>query len=135
VEVSCNLDDISPEVVGYVQELLLENGALDVWLTPVQMKKGRPGLLLSFLSVPTDLERLAALVMRETGTLGVRYCSLQRIVQSRRVELRDTHFGPVRFKISDFGEKPEYEDCRRIAREQGIPCREIMKLLQQKDGP
>jgi uncharacterized protein (DUF111 family) len=128
-EVSCNLDDLTPEVIGYVQELLLESGALDVWLAPVQMKKGRPGVMLSFLCAPPDLERLAALVTAETGTLGVRYASLRRIVQSRRIEERDTQFGPVRFKVGEYGEKPEYEDCRRIARERGIPCRVIMRQL------
>jgi uncharacterized protein (TIGR00299 family) protein len=132
-EVSCNLDDVTPEVIGYVQELLLESGVLDVWLIPVQMKKGRPGTVLSFLCKPADLERLAALVMAETGTLGVRYASLRRIVQPRKIEERDTQFGPVRFKVSEYGEKPEYEDCRRIAREQGIPCRNIMqKVLHQE---
>jgi uncharacterized protein (TIGR00299 family) protein len=132
-EVSCNLDDVTPELIGYVQELLLESGVLDVWLIPVQMKKGRPGMVLSFLCKPADLERLAALVMAETGTLGVRYASLRRIVQPRKIEERDTQFGPVRFKVSEYGEKPEYEDCRRIAREQGIPCRNIMqKVLHQE---
>jgi len=134
-EVSCNLDDLTPEVIGYVQELLLESGALDVWLVPVQMKKGRPGVVLSFLCVPPDLERLAALVMAETGTLGVRYASLLRIVQSRRVEERDTQYGPVRFKVAEYGAKPEYEDCRRIARERGIPCREIMQQLSHRQRP
>jgi uncharacterized protein (DUF111 family) len=96
------------------------------------MKKGRPGVVLSFLCVPADLERLASLVLRETGTLGVRYGSLRRIVQDRRIEERNTQFGPVRFKVAEFGEKPEYEDCRRIARELGIPCRIIMQQLLNK---
>ncbi len=134
-EVSCNLDDVTPEVIGYVQELLLERGALDVWLVPVQMKKGRPGMVLSFLCLPADLERLAALVMAETGSLGVRYASLRRIVQSRRVEERETEFGPVRFKVTASGEKAEYEDCRRIAREQGIPCRDVMRRLLCEEKP
>jgi uncharacterized protein (TIGR00299 family) protein len=134
-EVSCNLDDVTPEVIGYVQELLLEDGALDVWTVPVQMKKGRPGTLLSFLCDPSDLERLAALVIAETGTLGVRYTPLRRIVQSRRIEERETEFGPVRFKVTAFGEKPEYEDCRRIARERGLPCRDIMRRLLCEEKP
>ena len=116
LEAACNLDDVTPEVIGYVQELLLESGALDVWVAPVQMKKGRPGVTLSFLCPPHDLERLAALVMAETGTLGVRYGALRRIVLPRRIEERDTPFGPVRFKVGEHGAKPEYEDCRRIAR-------------------
>jgi uncharacterized protein (TIGR00299 family) protein len=133
VEVSCNLDDVTPEVVGYAQELLLESGALDVWGIPVQMKKGRPGVILSFLCALVDLKRLAALVMAETGTLGVRYSHRQRIVQSRRIEERDTQFGPVRFKVGEYGEKPEYEDCRRIARELNIPCRGVMQQLLHKE--
>jgi uncharacterized protein (DUF111 family) len=73
--------------------------------------------------------------MAETGTLGVRYASLRRIVQSRRIEERDTPFGPVRFKVSEHGEKPEYEDCRRIARERGIPCRDVMQQLLRREIP
>ena len=132
-EVSCNLDDVTPEVIGYVQEQLLEKGALDAWLVPIQMKKGRPGVLLSFLCRPPDLERLAALLMSETGALGVRYSLQRRIVQPRRIEERQTPFGPVRFKVAEGGEKPEYEDCRRIARERGIPCRDVMQQLLQKE--
>jgi len=132
-EVACNLDDVTPEVLGYVQELLLESGALDVWLLPVQMKKGRPGIVLNFLCTAADLGRLARLVMAETGSLGVRHHRRQRIVQDRRIEQRQTQFGPVRFKINQYGEKPEYEDCRRIAREGGIPCRKVMQLLQQHE--
>ena len=133
MEVSCNLDDVTPEIIGYVQELLLESGALDAWLVPVQMKKGRPGVILSFLCIPADRERLAALLMSETGTLGVRYGLRRRIVQERRIEERDTQFGPLRFKVSEYGEKPEYEDCRRIARERGIPCRDVMQQLLNKE--
>jgi uncharacterized protein (TIGR00299 family) protein len=132
-EASCNLDDTTPEIIGYIQELLLERGALDAWLVPVQMKKGRPGVVLSFLCLPPDLERLVLLVMAETGTLGVRYTSPRRIVQSRRIEERDTPFGPVRYKVAEHGEKPEYEDCRRIARERGIPCRDVMRQLLHKE--
>jgi uncharacterized protein (TIGR00299 family) protein len=135
MEASCNLDDVTPEIVGYVQELLLESGALDAWLVPVQMKKGRPGVVLSFLCAPIDLERLVAVLMSETGTLGVRYRPVRRIVQSRRVEERETQFGPVRFKVGEHGEKPEYEDCRRIARERKIPCRDVMQQLLQKEQP
>ena len=129
VEASCNLDDVEPEIIGYAQEILLEQGALDVWLTPVQMKKGRPGVILSFLCQPADLDRLVAVVMDETGTLGVRHSRRSRIVQSRRIEVRETPFGPVRFKVSPAGEKPEYEDCRRIARERNIPCRQVRQIL------
>jgi uncharacterized protein (TIGR00299 family) protein len=133
MEVSSNLDDITPEIVGYVQEMLLKSGALDVWLVPVQMKKGRPGIVLTYLCQPVDLERLSELVMSETGTLGVRYSIRKRIVQFRLIEERETQFGTVRFKVSKYGEKPEYEDCRRIAAELGIPCRDIMLQLMLKE--
>jgi uncharacterized protein (DUF111 family) len=133
MEVSCNLDDVTPEVIGYVQQLLLDSGVLDVWLVPVQMKKGRPGVVLTFLCATADLERLTRLVMAETGTLGLRYSLQHRIVQSRRIEERDTQFGQMRFKVSEFGEKPEYEDCQRIARERNIPCRDVMQQLLHKD--
>jgi hypothetical protein len=92
-------------------------------------------VVLSFLCLPPDLERLTALVMSETGTLGVRYISLRRIVQSRRIEERDTQFGRVRFKVGEYGEKPEYEDCRRISREHGIPCRDVMQRLLHEEKP
>jgi uncharacterized protein (DUF111 family) len=70
--------------------------------------------------------------MAETGTLGVRYGLRSRIVQERWQEVRDTEFGPVSFKVSEQGEKPEYEECRRIARERGIPCREVMRRLTKR---
>jgi uncharacterized protein (DUF111 family) len=134
VEASCNLDDVSAEIIGYTAEILMERGALDVWLTPVQMKKGRPGTMLSFLCLPTDLELLTKLVMAETGTLGVRHSHRQRRVQVRHVETRETPYGQVRFKVGEQGEKPEYEDCRRIAREQNLPCRDVMQLLLRKES-
>jgi len=133
IEAACNLDDVTPEVVGYTLELLLDQGALDVWLTPVQMKKGRPGVTLSFLCPPADLGRLTSLVIAETGTLGVRYSPRNRVVQRRQVEERQTEFGPVRFKVGKAGVKPEYEDCRRIARERDLPCREVMQRLMKGD--
>ncbi len=135
VEASCTLDDVTPEVVGYVQELLFEKGALDVWVVPVQMKKGRPGLILSFLCLPPHLEMLADLVMAETGALGVRHSLRKRLVAERRIEERDTCYGPVRFKVGPHGEKPEYDDCRRIARSEGIPCRVVMQHLQRGITP
>ncbi len=130
VEACCNLDDVTPEVIGYTGELLLERGALDVWLTPIQMKKGRPGTLLSFLCRGEDLKSLAELTMTETGTLGIRHRLLDRIIQERCTELRETVFGPLCFKVTPTGEKPEYEDCRRIARELKLACRTVIQQLQ-----
>ncbi len=130
-----NIDDCTPEVLGYVMERLLEEGALDVFFTPIQMKKNRPGMLLTFLCRPEHLPSLGRLVLAETSAIGLRYHAAGRITLERRVEERQTPFGPVRFKlVHDNGRllrlAPEYEDCRRIARERGIPCREVMERLQ-----
>lgn len=134
IEACCNLDDVTPELLGYVLEQLLSAGALDVWHTPIQMKKQRPGVQLSFLCRPEQYRALAQLTMAETGTLGIRYQTLQRTVQQRRIELRSTVYGPVRFKVSGMGGKPEYDDCCRIAREQGLALREVQRrLLEESD--
>ena len=133
-----NIDDSTPEVLGYVMERLLEEGALDVFFTPIQMKKNRPGVQLSFLCRPEQLESLGRLVLAETSAIGLRHYPASRITLERRIEERPTPFGPVRFKrVFDNGRLlracPEYEDCRRIAREQGIPCREVMERLLSHD--
>ena len=129
-----NIDDSTPEVLGYVMERLFAEGALDVFFTPVQMKKNRPATQLSFLCRPEDLESLARLVLAETSAIGLRHYPAGRIILERRVEERQTPLGPVRFKLVFDGgqllrDAPEYEDCRRIARERGIPCREVMEQV------
>lgn len=129
-----NIDDSTPEVLGYVMERLLEEGALDVFFAPIQMKKNRPATQLTFLCRPQQLHGLARLVLAETSAIGLRHYPAGRIVLERRVEERQTPFGPVRFKlVFDNGlllrAAPEYEECRRIARERGIPCREVMEQV------
>ena len=129
LELSCNLDDVTPELLGYTMEQLFAAGALDVWHTPIQMKKQRPAQMLSLLCRPEQKERLAQLVMKETGTLGVRVQQIQRLVQQRRIEAYQTSLGAVRFKISPHGSKPEYDDCCRIAHEQGLALREVQQIV------
>jgi len=129
-----NIDDSTPEILGYVMERLLEEGALDVFFSPIQMKKNRPATQLSFLCRPQQLDNLARLVLAETSAIGLRHYHAGRIILERRVEERQTPFGPVRFKlVFDNGlllrAIPEYEDCRRIARERGISCREVMEQV------
>ncbi|MGH9580598.1 MAG: nickel pincer cofactor biosynthesis protein LarC [Terriglobales bacterium] len=127
-----NLDDMSPQVFGYVMEQALAEGALEVFGTPVQMKKNRPGLLLTVLARPADADRLARLVLRETTTLGLRLRREERRVLARqRVSVR-TEWGEVRMKIASLNGTvshcaPEYEDCRRIAQERGMPLRTVME--------
>lgn len=129
-----NIDDTTSEVLGCVMERLLEEGALDVFFTPIQMKKNRPATQLSFLCHPSQLDSLARLVLLETSAIGLRHYPAGRIKLERRIEELQTIFGPVRFKlIYDQGHllrsAPEYDDCRRIARERGIPCQEVIRQL------
>jgi uncharacterized protein (TIGR00299 family) protein len=131
-----NIDDQPAEQLAYACERLLALGALDVWLAPIQMKKGRPGALLSAL-VPAELESAAvALLMRETTTLGVRRRPVERHVGRREEVSVETPLGPVRLKLKrwdgqELGAAPEYEDCARIARERGLPLREVYALAVQ----
>ena len=122
-----NIDDSSPEVLGYAMERLLDAGALDVTLSPIFMKKNRPGTLLRAIARPEDQERLAALLFAETTTLGLRIYPAERRVQARRtVEVRTPH-GTVRVKVSEEGNfAPEYEDCRRLALAAGVPLKQIL---------
>jgi len=127
VVLEANIDDSTPEVLGYAMERLLEAGALDVSLSPLLMKKNRPGTLLRVVARPEDREALAELVLRETSTLGLRLFAAERRLAARRfVEVR-TSAGPVRVKVSDRGQfAPEYEDCRRLALATGAPLKQIL---------
>jgi uncharacterized protein (TIGR00299 family) protein len=128
-----NIDDQPAEQLAYAAERLLAHGALDVWMAPIQMKKGRPGVLLAAL-VPAELEAASIeLLMRETTTLGVRRRPVERHVAERELALVDTIYGQVRVKRKlwgalELGAAPEYEDCARIAREHGLAIREVYRL-------
>jgi uncharacterized protein (TIGR00299 family) protein len=124
--IEANLDDASPEVLGYAAERLLEAGALDVALAPLVMKKGRPGTRLQVVARPEDRERLAAIVFAETTTLGVRWWTAERRVQERRWVEVDTRYGRVRIKVGECTWAPEYEDCRRLARDAGVPLKDVL---------
>jgi uncharacterized protein (TIGR00299 family) protein len=122
-----NIDDSSPQVLGYAMERLLESGALDVTLTSVLMKKSRPGTLLRVIARPEDRETLARVIFEETSTLGLRIHSAERRVKERHsVEISTPH-GKVKIKIAENGSfAPEYEDCRKLARESGVPLKQIL---------
>jgi uncharacterized protein (TIGR00299 family) protein len=127
-----NLDDLNPQVFGYVMDRLLEEGALDVFGKPVQMKKNRPGTLLTVLCKPEDAEKLTQLVFSETTTLGVRRREESRQTLARRWENVRTEWGEVRIKIASMNGTvtnyaPEYEDCRRIAAEHHVPLKTVMQ--------
>jgi uncharacterized protein (TIGR00299 family) protein len=129
VEIQTNLDDASPEELGYAMERLLEAGALDVAFSPLQMKKNRPGVLVRVLARPGDGERLAALVLEHTSALGVRVQTIERLIARRSERSVRTPWGDVRVKVKMLGERefvaPEYEDCARIARAHGVPIRDV----------
>jgi len=125
--IEANIDDSTPETLGYAMERLLAVGALDVTLTPVYMKKNRPGALLSVIARPDDRDRLAAVIFAETSTLGLRIQMAERRVEARNTAEVETRFGKVRVKISASGAfAPEYEDCRKLALETGAPLKDIM---------
>ena len=127
-----NLDDLNPQVFGYVMDRLLEEGALDVFGMPVQMKKNRPGTLLTVLCKPEDASKLSHLIFTETTTLGVRRRDEVRETLARRWENVRTQWGEVRIKIASMNGTvtnyaPEYEDCRRIATEHHVPLKKVMQ--------
>ena len=133
VELSCNMDDMTGEEVGFAMDRLFEAGALDVYTLPIGMKKSRPGILLRVMCRPEDREKMARLLFRHTTTLGVRETLCRRYTLERGQHTADTPHGPVTVKTaSGWGvsrSKPEYEDLARIAREQGISLAEAAELL------
>lgn len=129
----CNLDDMPGEDLGFAQQALLSEGALDVYTLPIGMKKSRPAVLLCCICEPSAADRLAAAILRHTSTFGVRKTLCQRYMLSRSFEQVSTPHGDVRIKTGQgYGvskSKPEYEDIARIAREQGISLAEARALL------
>ncbi|MFY9947437.1 MAG: nickel pincer cofactor biosynthesis protein LarC, partial [Candidatus Sulfotelmatobacter sp.] len=126
-----NLDDLNPQVFGYVMDRLFEAGALDAFAMPVQMKKNRPGTLLTVLCKPENARELTRLIFTETTTLGVRRREETRQTLARRWENVGTPWGEVRMKIASMNGTvtsyaPEYEDCRRIAMENRVPLKMVM---------
>ena len=133
---SCNLDDMTAEAVGFAMERLFDAGALEVYTVPVGMKKSRPGLLLRAICRPGDREAVVRAIFRHTSTLGVRESASRRYVLERTLETLDTPWGPVgRKRSSGYGvarSKHEYEDLARIAREKGISLVEAERLVEEQ---
>jgi uncharacterized protein (TIGR00299 family) protein len=127
-----NVDDMTPQVFGYVMEQALQNGALDAFGTPVQMKKSRPGMLLTVLCRTEDSQRLTKFILSETTTLGVRMRRESRAALTRRHVSVSTRWGNVRMKLANLNGSisnyaPEYEDCRQIATEKKVPLKTVMQ--------
>ena len=134
-ELSCNLDDMTAEAVGFAEEALFEAGALEVYTVPVGMKKSRPGVLLTCMCRREDEEKMVELLFRHTTTLGVREHISRRFTLKRREETVETAYGPVRKKISQghgvARAKLEYEDLAAIAKKTGRPLEEIRKEIEK----
>jgi hypothetical protein len=131
VVIEAAIDDMDPRLYGEVGARLFEAGALDVALVPLQMKKQRPGTLLSVLARPELEGVLTGLILRETTTLGVRSHDVRRTELDRRIECVETRYGPVRVKIGLLGDEvlnvaPEYDDCVRAARAAGVPVKDVL---------
>ena len=131
IELCCNLDDMTPEKIGFVTELLMEEGAFDVYTTNIQMKKNRPAVMLTCMCAKEDREKFLTLILKHTTTLGVREYTCKRYGLKRGIREVETIYGTVRVKVaSGYGvtkEKPEYEDMARIAKEKKISLAEIEK--------
>src|SRR5436309_11541602 len=133
--IEANLDDMSPQLYGYLVERALAKGALDVTCTAVQMKKGRPGIQVTVLSAPEKGDELAELLFDETTTIGLRIYEARRKVLERESAEVETPYGRVRMKVAKRNGRvlnvaPEYDDCQRVAREKSVPLKEVMLAAQ-----
>ena len=127
-----NLDDMNPQIYGYFLEKALAAGALDVFAAPVQMKKNRPGMLVTVLCRPQDEAKFQEMLFAETTTLGIRSYAAERRVLARQWETVHTRFGDVRIKVARLNghirqASPEFEDCRKLAQEQNVPLQRVME--------
>ncbi len=130
-----NLDDCTPEVIGFAMERLFAAGALDVFAVPIQMKKNRPGVLLTVIANESEVAALEMILFRETGSFGIRRTRAERTVLEREIVSVETPWGAVKAKrgrrVGHEIVAPEYEDCARIARECGVPLRVVMDAVRQ----
>ena len=137
VLIETNIDDMTGELLGYVQEKLMGEGAADAWFTPIQMKKGRPALMLSAICSEADEEKVAKLILRETSTLGVRVRPIHRWEAEREVVEFESSIGPAAVKVKRLPDEPprvapEYEACKRLAAESGLPLADVYRIVQQE---
>jgi uncharacterized protein (TIGR00299 family) protein len=127
-----NIDDLNPEIYEYLMDQLFSAGALDVSLFPIHMKKNRPGIMLQVLSPKEKASPIKQVIYEETSTLGIRQQLIERECLKRRFETVETIYGPIQMKVADLGGgqikvSPEYEDCKKLAKQLGVPIQVIMK--------
>jgi uncharacterized protein (TIGR00299 family) protein len=126
-----DVDDMNPEILPYLNQLLLKEGALDAHLIPIQMKKGRPGFTIRVLSSDAQRERFAELILQESTTLGVRMHRVERVTLTREEREVKTEYGPIKVKVAFDREgkvinlMPEYESCRQVAEKKKVPLKEV----------
>ena len=135
--IETNIDDMSGEIFGYVQELLFAAGAADVWFQPIQMKKNRPGVMLSVLCSADREDAIAALLLRETSTLGVRVTPVGRHEAQREIFAFESSLGPAAVKVKRLPDEPpriapEYDACRVIAQARNMPLAEVYRIIEQE---
>lgn len=138
VVLETNLDDMNPQAYEVVMDRLMAQGALDVTLTPVIMKRGRPGIVLTVLVDPAKLEPVLRVLFAETTTLGVRIQEAARRVLPREITEASTRYGPVQVKVAkapggrrSLKVRPEYRECKRIAEQTGLPLREVLRDVER----
>jgi len=134
--IETNIDDMNPQLYEYAMEQLFKSGALDVYLSQIIMKKGRPGIKLTVLCNEEQKEDLIKIVLKETSSIGLRSYETKRRVLQREIKTIDMEFGKVKVKLSKLGDKilkvaPEYEDCKRIAKKLNIPLIEVMEKIKK----
>ncbi|GAB63871.1 MAG: nickel pincer cofactor biosynthesis protein LarC [Candidatus Jettenia sp.] len=132
--VETNIDNMSGEIIGYVMDKLFEAGAVDVYFTPIQMKKERPGIIISALVPERNLSSVESVLFDQTATFGIRKYKVIRTILTREFKEFDTRLGKIKVKIGKFHEdiksfSPEYEDCKRIAEEKGIPLKHVYRII------
>ncbi len=137
IRLETNIDDLNPEFFEFITEKLLEAGALDVWMSPIYMKKNRPGVSLNILCLAKDEKELLDLLFAETSTLGIRVSKETRRILPREVIEVTTGFGKIRVKVGRLGDKitsiaPEYDDCASLARKNKVPIKTIYDEAKQK---
>ena len=132
--IECEIDDMNPQIFGIVMDRLYAAGALEVFYTPVQMKKNRPGTLLTVVARPDQREAMSDVIFRETTTIGLRHYEVDRECLQREMVTVETPLGPVRFKVASrdgrvVNASPEFEDCARIAAARGLPVKEVQAIV------
>jgi uncharacterized protein (TIGR00299 family) protein len=135
--VEANIDDMNPQIYGHLQDRLFALGVLDIFACPVQMKKNRPGILVTVVTPEGLLQQVSDVFFRETTTIGIRFHEAQRKILERQVEVIESEFGKVNVKVSTLNGKivnfsPEYEDCRRIATQQSVPYKWVQSRIIQE---